>query len=419
MAENPAEQKDRELIYDWNLAGTPPPRPATPITFDDETLRDGLQSPSVKDPPVEAKREILDRMAAIGIETADLGLPGAGSEHQRDILELARHIADEGLQIRPNVACRTVIADIEPVREIMDRTGLSVLACCFIGSSPIRQYTEGWTLDTLLGHVEKSLSYARDHDIPTMFVTEDTTRAHPDDVRALYELAIDLGAERVCICDTCGHATPEGTRNVVAFVKEIVAAKGRPVGIDWHGHRDRNLDIANCIAAIEAGADRIHGAALGVGERAGNAPMDLVLANFKLLGWIDRDLSELGDYVRTCAGHLGVPIPHNYPIFGHDAFLTGTGVHAAAVIKALKKGDAWLADRVYSGVPAGLFGEKQRIAIGYMSGRSNVIYWLDTHGYDGRDEQLVAHVFGAAKQADHLLTDEEVHAIVRAYAKST
>jgi len=408
-----AANEQHELIYDWNVTNDNESRDVPRITFDDETLRDGLQSPSVSDPPVDAKKEILDKMAAIQIDTANLGLPGAGEAHCNDIMDLALHIRDQKLPIRPNVACRTVIGDIEPVREIMDRSGLSVLACCFIGSSPIRQYTENWTLDTLLGHVEKSLTYARDHDIPVMFVTEDTTRAHPDDLRALYGLAIDLGVERVCICDTCGHATPEGTRGVVSFVKSIVEEKGRDVGIDWHGHRDRNLDLMNCIAAIEAGATEIHGAALGVGERAGNAPMDLILANFQLLGWIDRDLTALGDYVRTCSKHLKVPIPHNYPIFGNDAFLTGTGVHAAAVIKAIKRGDPWLADRVYSGVPASAFGEQQRVSVGYMSGKSNVLFWLESHGYDAKDEALVNKMFTAAKASDHLMTDDELHAIAK------
>ncbi len=399
--------EEQALIHDWNTVSGRF-QPAERITFDDETLRDGLQSPSVTDPPLAAKLEILERMAELSIETANLGLPGAGAAHREDILAMAMHIARAKLPIRPNVACRTVVSDIEPVREMMDKTGLSVLACCFIGSSPIRQYTENWTLATLMGHVEKSLSYAHDHGIPVMFVTEDTTRAHPADLEALYGLAIDLGAERLCICDTCGHATPDGVRNLVSFVRRIVEKKGRKVGLDWHGHRDRNLDLANCMAAVEAGVTEVHGAALGVGERAGNAPMDLLLANFHLLGWIDRDLTKLGAYVRACSKHLKVPIPHNYPIFGHDAFVTGTGVHAAAVIKAMKRGDAWLADRVYSGVPAGDFGESQRVAVGPMSGKSNVIWWLDHHGFDGSDEALVERVFAAAKAADRLLSDEEL-----------
>jgi 2-isopropylmalate synthase len=409
----PAPRPHDDLIYDWNLAGTDASK-ARIVTFDDETLRDGLQSPSVHDPALPKKLRLLDVMEELGIETANLGLPGAGENHRKDILEMARHLARGKARLRPNVACRTVITDIEPVRAIMDDTGLSVLACCFIGSSPIRQFAEGWKIETILGHVETSLGYARDHGIPVMFVTEDTTRASPEHITKLYRLAIDLGAERICVCDTVGHATPHGVRNLIGFVAGVVRDSGRTVEIDWHGHRDRNLDIANCIAAVEAGASRVHGAALGVGERAGNAPMDLVLANFALLGWIDRDLRPLARYVQLASEALDVPVPHNYPIFGHDAFLTGTGVHAAAVVKALRKNDTWLADRVYSGVPASLFGQSQRISVGYMSGKSNAAFWLEQHGYPATDE-LVAHVLQAAKAGNHLFTDDELHAIVRAF----
>ena len=407
-------QERDALIHDWNTASTDVFRPAVPPTFDDETLRDGLQSPSANDPPLAKKLRLLDIMEGLGIETANLGLPGAGELHRRDILEMCMHLAKSGARLRPNVACRTVLADIEPVVAMREKTGLDILACCFIGSSPIRQYTENWTIDTILGHIEKSLTFAHDNGISVMFVTEDTTRAHPDDIRKMYTLAIELGAQRVCVCDTVGHATPVGTRNVIRFVKSIVDASGRDVKIDWHGHRDRNLDLANCMAAIEAGAHQIHGAALGVGERAGNAPMDLLLANFKLLGWIDRDLSSLGDYVKAASEAIGVPIPHNYPVFGNDAFLTGTGVHAAAVVKALRRGDTWLADRVYSGVPAGWFGLEQRISVGYMSGKSNAEFWLERHGYTP-SEGLVKHILGSAKAGNHLFTDDELHTLARSF----
>ena len=412
---NAADADNRDgLIHDWNLVEGAYKPPAPP-TFDDETLRDGLQSPSVTDPPLAKKQALLDVMEELGIETANLGLPGAGENHRRDILELCRHLTRTKARLRPNVACRTIVSDIEPVRTMMDASGQSILACCFIGSSPIRQYTENWTIDVLLGHVEKALTYARDHKIPVMFVTEDTTRANPEDLRRLYGLAIDLGAERLCVCDTCGHATPNGVRNLVRFVKSIAAEKKADVKIDWHGHRDRNLDLANCMAAVEAGAQQIHGAAIGVGERAGNAPMDLILANFALLGWIERDLRPLARYVRLASEALGVPVPHNYPVFGNDAFLTGTGVHAAAVVKALRKNDAWLADRVYSGVPAGMFGLEQRISVGYMSGKSNAAFWLERNGYAPTDA-LVQHILGSAKQGNHLFSDAELHALARGFA---
>jgi 2-isopropylmalate synthase len=290
----------------------------------------------------------------------------------------------------------------------MDETGARVMANCFIGSSPIRQYTEGWTLDTILGHIDKSLGWARDHEVPFALVTEDTTRSKPGDIARLYRHAIELGAERLVVCDTCGHAMPHGTRDLVRFVKSIVRESGKDVKIDWHGHRDRGMGTINCIVAVRAGADQIHGAALGIGERAGNAAMDLILVNMKLMGWIDNDLSMLDEYVHKAAKALRVDIPMNYPVFGNDAFLTGTGVHASAVIKALKKGDDWLADRVYSGVPASEFGLKQQIGVGPMSGKSNVLYCLQELGFDCENEALVDHVFGLAKSSPLLMKMDEV-----------
>jgi isopropylmalate/homocitrate/citramalate synthase len=247
-------------------------------------------------------------------------------------------------------------------------------------------------------------------------VTEDTTRARPDTLKALYGTAIRCGARRICLADTVGHATPHGVRQLVRFVrKEIVEPSGEEVMIDWHGHRDRGLGMPNALAAIEEGCHRIHGTALGVGERCGNTEMDLLLVNLRLLGLHAWDLSRLPEYVRLVAQACQVPIAYNWPVFGEDAFRTGTGVHAAAIIKAQQKGDAWLADRIYSGVPAGEFGLGQVIEISPMSGVSNVRYWLAAHGHDAGDEGLVRHVFEAAKRADHTFTDQEVRELCDAY----
>ncbi len=401
------ENAHDNLIFDWNTYERAPGTKRT-VTFDDETLRDGLQNPSVKNPTIEEKRQLIRLMDKIGIHTVNVGLPGAGDRHYDDCLDLAKTIKDEGLSIDVNTACRTLIHDVEPVRRIMDETGLPILANCFIGSSPIRQYTEGWTLDTILGHIDKSLGWAAEHEVPFSLVTEDTTRSKPEDIARLYQHAIDLGAERLVVCDTCGHATPQGTFKLVSFIKNLVQESGKDVKIDWHGHRDRGLGVTNCLAAVEAGADQIHGAALGIGERAGNAAMDLILVNFKLEGWIDNDLTHLHAYDQLAAQILGVEIPANYPVFGHDAFLTGTGVHAAAVIKALNKNDNWLADRVYSGVPAGDFGREQEIGVGPMSGKSNVLFCLKKLGFNDQDENLVNFIFEIAKASPGLLKLEDV-----------
>lgn len=390
------------LIHDWNQPDT---KAAGKVLFDDETLRDGLQSPSVRDPRLEQKIELVHLMDQLGIQTANVGLPGAGARAREHILALAREM--RGLKIRPNVACRTVITDIEPVVEMTQQAGIPIEVCAFIGSSPIRQYAENWEMDNMLKLSRDAVGFATKHGLPCMFVTEDTTRAKPEHVRALYMTAIEAGAQRICVCDTCGHATPNGVKRIVGFVKGVVDEMGVDVGIDWHGHRDRGMGLMNALAALEAGATRVHATALGVGERTGNVEMDLLLVNLRLLGLVENDLSKLGRYVELASEATGVPIPSNYPVFGKDAFETATGVHAAAVIKAFRKGDTWLANRVYSGVPADLVGLEQVIAVGPMSGKSNVTWFLEKRGIQPTDER-VARVLDLAKQTPRLLSEEEI-----------
>ncbi len=398
-----------DLIYDWNRVAESQ-EPARPIALDDETLRDGLQGPSVTDPPIEMKLRILRSMDVLGIDTADVGLPGAGPKAVADSTALCRQIVEEKLMIRPNCAARTMVRDIEPIARMAYTAGIPVETCLFIGSSAIRRHAEDWSIDLLLERTEKSIDFAVKEGLPVMYVTEDTSRAHPEVLRRLYATAIRCGARRVCVTDTVGHATPHGAAQVVRFVSSIARESGGDVGVDWHGHRDRGLGLANTLSAIAAGASRVHGCALGLGERAGNAPMDLILVNLKLMGLIDRDLTGLGEYCRLVSEGCRLPIPANYPVVGSDAFETGTGVHAAAVIKAMRKRDAWLADRVYSGVPASDFGFSQKIRIGPMSGRSNVVFWLEQRGIEPKDH-VVDRIFEAAKRSDRLLEDSEILAL--------
>ena len=408
---------ERDLIFDWNTAaGTFDFGALGHIGLDDETLRDGLQSPSVTDPSIEKKIEILHLMDALGIDTADLGLPGAGPRARDDVRALAGEIARSGLRISANCAARTLRADIEPIARISQETGVPIEACTFIGSSPIRQYTEDWTLERMLQITEEAVRFAVAEGLSVMYVTEDTTRARPESIKRLYTTAIECGARRVCLADTVGHATPDGVRSLVRFVRdEVIAPTGVDVAIDWHGHRDRGFGLANVFAAIEAGARRVHGTALGIGERVGNTEMDLLIVNLKLMGLHDGDVGSLQAYCQAVSEATGVPIPPYYPVMGADAFRTGTGVHAAAIIKARAKGDDWLADRVYSGVPADWFGRRQVIEISHVSGMSNVKYWLSEHGYDATDEELCHRVFELAKHTDHVLSAEEIHACCAGY----
>ena len=407
---------ESELIHDWNRAGGDELRPARGrVELDDETLRDGLQSPSVRSPAIGDKLRILHLIADLGIESADLGLPGAGPHVVRDVTRLAREIADQRLAIQPNCAARTLAADIEPIVRISQATGVAIEVSCFLGSSPIRQYTEVWEMDKLLRLTEDAVGLAAAAGLPVMYVTEDTTRARPEDLRRLYTAAVEAGARRACIADTVGHATPRGTANVVRFIRQVVDATGEEVGVDWHGHDDRGLAVINSLAAAAAGADRLHGTAIGIGERVGNTPIDQLLVNMQLMGWIDRDLSRLPEYCRLVAETTGVPLPDNYPVVGRDAFRTATGVHAAAIIKARRKGDDWLADRIYSGVPASLVGRRQEIEVGPMSGRSNVVCWLRDRGIEPVEE-LVDAIFARAKESPRTLEETEIRGICGAFS---
>ena len=398
-----------DLIYDWNRDGRAMRADYRAVQLDDETLRDGLQGPSVRNPPLEVKKRLLHLMDQLGIDTADIGLPGASERAREEIKSLAKETT-KLKTLRPNMALRTHPADVAAAIRVAEEAGVAIEACTFIGSSPIRRFAESWSLDTMIKSVEDSVAALTKAGLPVMFVTEDTTRADAETLALLYETAIAAGASRICASDTVGHATPEGVRNLLSFLRDDVI-KGRPIALDYHGHNDRGLGTINALAAT-AIADRVHGCALGIGERVGNSSMDQLLINMRLWGLIDRDLSPLVEYVALVAEHCGVSIPANYPALGADAFRTGTGVHAAAVIKALRRGDRALADSVYSGVPASVVGREQRIEVGPMSGESNVVYWLESHGHTPTPER-VARIFDRAKQSDRLLTQDELDELAR------
>ena len=397
------------LIHDWNGAVSRPPH----ILLNDETLRDGLQSPSVRCPSIDEKIRILHLIDRLGIDTANIGLPGAGPQVVEDVTRLAREIAGQRMHVAANCAARTMIADIRPIAEISQRAGIPIECCTFIGSSPLRRYAEGWSIEQLLRLTEEAITFAVGEGLPVMYVTEDTTRADPDTLRQLYSTAIRAGARRVCVADTVGHATPAGAAAVVRFIAGVLEDCGGGIGIDWHGHRDRDFAIANSLAALDAGASRLHGAAIGIGERVGNTPMDTLLVNLVLMGYLERDLGALVEYCEAVSAATGVAIPPNYPVVGRDAFRTATGVHAAAVIKAFRKGDTALVDAVYSGVPASMVGRSQEIEVGPMSGKSNVVFWLEKRGLPA-SEEIVDRIFARAKGSTCVLTEEEIREVIAA-----
>ena len=412
---SPMELTDSDLIYDWNaVEKVAPLSPKRNVRFFCETLRDGIQSPSVVDPDIGDKIRMVEIANDLGIHHIDIGLPGAGPRAVEDCIVLAEFIRDNKLVIKPACAARTHVKDVQAVIDISQKVGIEIEVMAFIGSSPIRQYAENWDFERLQRMSTEAISLAVENQLPITFVTEDTTRSRPDVLDPLFRNAIDHGAHRLCICDTVGHATPDGIRNLLKFTRNLLNGSGhRDVGIDWHGHNDRGLGVVNTIFAIEYGADRVHGTALGLGERVGNAALDQVLLNLKLLGELpDQDLSKLLLWCKVAAKACHVEISPQYPLAGADAFRTATGVHAAAIIKAEKKGHDWLADRIYSGVPAGMFGREQEIEVGHYSGESNVVYWLTKRGYEPT-ASLVATVLAAAKRGNRVLSDDELKQIIK------
>ncbi len=415
---NIQDQTPADLIFDWNSRNRRnklSPLKTRKLSFFDETLRDGIQSPSVRDPSLEEKQEILRLTASLGIDAVDLGLPAAGARAVADVTALIDYAEREKLGIDYACAARTHERDINAIADIAQATGQEITVYAFLGSSPIRLFTENWSIDTLLDRTRSAAELCRKRGLPMCFVTEDTTRSTPQVLNKLFSCAVEHGVTRLCLCDTVGHATPDGVRDLVGFTRMLLEALDMAhVGIDWHGHNDRGLGVTNNIVALEAGADRIHGTALGIGERVGNASLDQTLMNLKLLGEIDHDLRNLVPWCEAVSRACEVPIHVQYPLVGEDAFRTATGVHAAAVIKAIKTGDEDLADRIYSGVPASWFGKRQRIEIGFMSGESNVRYWLDSRDIES-DDGLVKFIFDSAKASDHIFEDSEVMALIEAY----
>ena len=407
-----AASGEHDVIYDWNRVYHERPPLSGPIALLDETLRDGIQSPSVPDPNINDKIRLLHLMGEIGVDTADVGLPGAGPRAYMDVLDMVNEIVRGALPVKPACAARTLEKDIEPILDLVDKTGMPIEVMAFVGSSPIRHFVEGWDLARLIRHAEDAIRLAVRHGLPVTFVTEDTSRSAPATLDQLFRAAIGAGAGRLCLTDTVGHATPDGTRALVRFTRDVIASTGADVGIDWHGHNDRGMGLINTLWAIESGATRAHGTSLGVGERAGNAALELILMNLTLLGARQpHDVTHLLEYCRVAASALHLTVPANYPLVGRDAFRTATGVHAAAIRKALARGDRWLADRVYSGVPADVFGRQQEIEIAHTSGTANVEAWLEARGI-AYDDALVAEVLKVAKRGTRVLEEEEVRVVL-------
>ncbi|MEW6279772.1 MAG: 2-isopropylmalate synthase [Candidatus Eremiobacterota bacterium] len=391
---------EADLIYDWNRQHGPVAWPAEPEVLD-LTLWEAGHCPEALQPSLADRIDLLHRMGELGINAACVG--SAATTAWPEALALLSEWADSRLTVRPACLC-------QPEREQLDRVleaaqGVSVLLEA--GVSPLEEWKGRQHLLHRLEVLRECALYASGHGLTVTVLCPDVAQAPPDFLIALWSTAIQAGASRLALVDSTGFATPPGAARLVQFAREVVRRLGREVGLDWHGYNDRGLALANALTALEAGAQRVHASALGLAERAGCVPLDLLLVNLRLLGAVDRPMEALAGYCQQVAAACKVDVLPNYPVLGQDAFRTGTGVHAAAIVKAERKGFSALADLIYSGVPAGMFGFEQVIEVGPMAGESNVLFWLRKQGLEPTPERVEA-IMGLAKSSDHVLTDREI-----------
>ena len=402
------------MLFDWSRTG----RARVAARADggallDETLRDGIQAPHVSTPALDEKLELIDHMVRCGIRNADAGFPGSGPAAAGDCLAIARHVAAQDHPLALGYAGRTHPADVRAICDIAQHAGVPVDAYIFIGISPIRLYVEEWTVGSVAADIRRAVAECRRDGVTFVLVLEDAVRCTPTILERVYDVALELGITRLTLCDTVGAASPAGTEALVRWSAWYFEVREHPVALEWHGHNDRGLALTNSLTALGAGCARVHGTVLGVGERAGNASIDQLIVNRELEHPGEYDMKALRGYCEDAARILGVPIPGNYPAMGRDVFKTSAGVHAAAILKAHEKRDAFAKDSVYSGVPASLLGRDQEVVIDSASGASNVRYWFAINGGEP-GEALIRHVLDTAKQARRPLTDEEIRRIVAA-----
>jgi len=394
--------------FDWNA----PPTRRRPIDVGDATFCDALQSPSVIDPGQHEKRRLLSLMSELGVRSAALGHPGSGPRQFADALELAREVMRAQMPIDAWCGARASVKDVATVLDVIERSGLDIEVAVSLTVSPILLDAEGITIDRVQEAADASITFAVRTGARVVAVVEDALRTPPEMLAVLLRHVLALGASAVRISDTVGQATPAGTRALLRFASEQVTVRsGRRVRVEWHGQQDRGLALANALAAVEAGADRVLASALGLGERCGTVPLELLLTNLRLTGCWPHTLNALQEYCESAAEAFGVAIAPAHAVVGADAFRIGTGAHATALVKALRAGDRTLADGVCSAVPASLVGAEHRVDVSPVSGLSNVRWWLSQHGYDPTDLVLMREVLLAVKQTQRVATDDELRGI--------
>ena len=392
-----------EILFTWNER----PRGIRPqIEIEDDTLRDGLQASFIRKPTIDEKAELIRLSAGIGARHVVLAFPASSPAEFADSQRLLSVIKDHDVPMTPWFLGRAVTEDMEPILRLRDSYGGNVGAAFFIGTSPIRRHVEKWDFGGILERIATTMDYLRRAGLPCSFSVEDASRTPPDEIEQMVELAVRYSAYSIAVCDTVGESTPHGVRLLIGFIKSIISKHSSDLKILWHGHNDRGLALANSIAAIEAGADIIGGAFLGIGERTGNTALEQVIMYLHQTRTGTFDLKGLIPYARKLAAATEFQIPVNAPVVGPQAFATCTGTHAAAVLKAAELGTDF-EDYVFSSIPASELGAMQDIGVGPTSGMANARYVLE-RGNMPSSAELAAELLAYAKRQRRPLQQDDI-----------
>lgn len=388
-------------LYDW---GNYDPLP--PTTILDTTLRDGIQSLLVRYPSLPEKLRLMDLLIELGVDAFDIGFPVSNRKHRQHTRRLAEHAARQNPNLRLICLARSRIEDVQAIVDVSQAAGVGLEALIFVASSPIRLLVEQWDLGEMVKWATGAIDFAIKEGLRVNFACEDATRSEPETLKTLHTAALEHGASRFTIPDTVGIANVVSTTRIVKYLREQVI-RGHAVGLDWHGHNDRGLAVANALAALVAGADCVHTTIFGVGERAGNADLESLVANLHYLYGSCYHLDVLPRLTKYASAVFGEPVPPRHPVIGQNAYSTAAGIHGAAILKASRMDRPELVANAYAGVDPRLIGRQTHVRVGPLSGSANVEWKASQLGLPFSPE-LAARVLNEAREVDRILTDDEI-----------
>lgn len=398
------EARSENLFFDWGHS-LQVPFPA----ILDATLRDGIQGILTRYPSLDEKLHLVDLLLSLGVHEFEIGMPVVGLKHKQESIAVAAHIFKQCPDARVICLARTKIDDVIAVAEVAQAVGCHIGCALFVGSSPIRRRVEGWSIVDLVNWTAQAVRFAVHEGLAVSLACEDATRSEPETLRNLYLTAIEHGASRVVIPDTVGICSTDSTRRIVEFFRDQIT-DGDTIPIDWHGHNDRDLGVANAVAAANAGATCIHTTVLGIGERCGNVPLEPLLVHLATHETYQWNLSILPQLAEYASKIFDDPIRSRYPIIGQNAFATAAGTHGAALYKATQRRDSQLAANVYAGADPRSFGREVQVFVGPMSGVANVKWKAQELGVSlkpNSEEDILL----VAKERDKILTDQEFRTV--------